>query len=40
MKLTFPVDNSLQECYNKRQSCVDDDWDAEVTTNAIYHLYL
>ena len=33
LDLTFPVDNSLQECYNRRASCVNNDWGAEVTTN-------
>lgn len=33
LDLTFPVDNSLQGCYNRRASCVNNDWGAEVTTN-------
>ena len=28
--LTFPVDNSLQECYDDRSSCVNNDIAAEV----------
>lgn len=30
LSLTFPVDNSLQGCYNDRQSCMDDDLPGEV----------
>lgn len=30
LDLTFPVDNSLQDCYRERQSCVEGDIVEEV----------
>ena len=35
--LTFPIDNTLQNCYAMRQSCVDNQWNEEV--NHIYLVY-
>ena len=40
LKLTFPVDNTLQECFEKRESCVNNDWDAEVTEGCLQQLLI